>query len=453
MTGWRDLKSALVGVALACLAGSAQAETLQDALIEAYANNPTLVAQRAALRATDETLSQAVAGWRPTVRLTGEWGRGHLTSSTSQRRGPVDPNRRQLSATQPLYQGGRTLAQTRQAEASILAGRANLDATEQTVLFSVVQSYMDVVRDQSTLALRDNNVRVLQRQLEATRDRFAVGEVTRTDVAQAEARLSRAVADRTTAEGSLIQSRAAYQRAVGRAPGTLEPPPPSPSLPGNETEAQSIANELNPSLRAAVYTEQAAGYAIDVSIATLLPDISVVGDVSRSADTQVAGVNASSETVLGRIVIPLYQSGSEWSAVRQAREVRSQRRIQIDESRRQVIEGVTRAWQQYTTSSAQIGARLDQIRASEVALEGVRQEATVGSRTVLDVLDAEQELLDGRVALVAAQRDQYVATYNVKTAIGRMTARDLGLPVELYDPAPHAEEVRGKWIGFGPSPE
>jgi outer membrane protein len=452
MTGFRWGLGGL-GFGLACLVGAAQAETLQDALIEAYVNNPTLVAQRAALRATDETLSQAVSGWRPTVRFTGEWGRGHINTTTSTIRGPTDPNRRQLSATQPLYQGGRTLAQTRQAEANILAGRANLDSTEQTVLFGVVQSYMDVVRDQSTLALRDNNVRVLQRQLEATRDRFAVGEVTRTDVAQAEARLSRAVADRTTAEGALTQSRAAYQRAVGRAPGKLEPPPPSPSLPANEVEAQSMAGELSPTLRAAVYTEQAAGYAIDVSIATLLPDISIVGDVSRSSDTTIGGVNATSESVIGRVVIPLYQSGSEWSAVRQAREVRSQRRIQIDESRRQVIEGVTRAWQGYTTSTAQIAARLDQIRASEVALEGVRQEATVGSRTVLDVLDAEQELLDGRVALVAAQRDQYVATYNVKTAIGRMTARDLGLPVEMYDPVPHAEEVRGKWFGFGPAPE
>jgi TolC family type I secretion outer membrane protein len=443
-----------IGTALgALLAGGAAAETLEDALIEAYTNNPTLVAQRAALRATDETLSQAVAGWRPTVRFTGDWGRGHTTQTTSQLRGPTDPNRRQLSATQPLYQGGRTVAQTRQAEANILAGRATLDSTEQTVLLGVVTSYMDVVRDQSTLVLRDNNTKVLRRQLEATKDRFAVGEVTRTDVSQAEARLSRAVADRTTAEGNLIQSRAAFQRAVGRAPGTLEPPPVATQLPSSETEAQGIAGELSPTLRAALYNEQAAGYAVDVSVATLLPDISIIGDVSRTSDQTVGGVNTTNESVIGRIVIPLYQSGSEWSAVRQAREVRSQRRVQIDEARRQVVEGVTRAWQSYTTATAQIAARLDQIRASEVALEGVRQEATVGSRTVLDVLDAEQELLDARVALVSAQRDQNVATYNVKSSIGRLTARDLSLPVALYDPAPHAEQVRGRWIGFSPAPD
>jgi outer membrane protein len=442
-----------LALVLACLSAPVQAETLQDALIEAYTNNPTLVAQRAALRATDETLSQAVAGWRPTVRLTGEWGRGHNTQTGIPRRGPTDPNRRQLSATQPLYQGGRTTAQTRQAEANILAGRATLDSTEQTVLFGVISSYMDVIRDQSTLVLRDNNVSVLRRQLEATRDRFAVGEVTRTDVAQGEARVSRAIADRTTAEGNLTQSRAAYQRAVGRAPGTLEPPPPADQLPPNETDAQALAIDLNPTLRTAVYNEQAAGYAIDVSLATLLPDVSVVGDISRTSDIQTGGVNTTSESLIGRVVIPLYQSGSEWSAVRQAREVRSQRRIQIDEARRQVAEGVTRAWQGYTTATAQIAARLDQIRASEVALEGVRQEATVGSRTVLDVLDAEQELLDARVALVNAVRDQYVASYNVKNSVGRLTARDMGLPVQLYDPAPHTEDVRGRWIGFTPSPE
>jgi len=440
-------------LAIAWGAAPVSAETLQDALVEAYSSNPTLASQRAALRATDESLSQAVAGWRPTVRLIGEWGRAHAVTSALPLRGPSDPNRRQLQATQPLYQGGRTVAQTKQAEAGILAGRATLDATEQTVLFSVVQSYMDVIRDESTLALRGNNVRVLQRQLEATNDRFAVGEVTRTDVSQAEARLSRAVADRTTAEGNLIASRANYQRAVGRAPGRLAPPPPPPRVPTTEEEAQQVAAELNPNLRAAAYNEQAASYAIDVSIATLLPDVTVVGDVSRTGDQSSRGSNTTNESVLGRVTIPLYQSGSEWSAVRQAREVRSQRRVQIDETRRQVVQGVTSAWQQYKTATAQIAARREQIRASTVALEGVRQEATVGSRTVLDVLDAEQELLDARVALVSAERDQYVATYQVKNAIGLLTARELGLPVELYDPVPHAEEVRGKWIGFSPAPE
>ena len=437
------------------ISSGALAESLQDALIEAYTTNPTLVAQRATLRATDESLAVAVSGWRPTVRAIGEWGRQHINSSSFPRggSGPADPSRGEINATQNLYAGGQTVAQTRQAEANVLAGRAVLDNTEQTVLLSVVQAYMDVVRDQATLELRDNNVKVLQRQLEATRDRFTVGEVTRTDVSQAEARLSGSIADRTTADGNLTQSRAAFQRQVGRAPGKLEPPPPPPPPPASEDEAQLLAADLNPLLRAALYQERAADAAVDVSIATLLPSFNVIGDYQRTTDQLGPNTWNRFQSVIGRLTVPLYQSGAEYAQVRQARETRSQLKVQIDVVRRQVIEGVTRAWQAFTTATAQIVALSDQIRANSVALEGVRQEATVGSRTVLDVLNAEQELLNARVNLVSAEHDQYVAHYQVKNAIGRLSARDLGLPVDFYDPVPHAQEVRGKWIGFSPSPD
>ena len=433
-------------LALLWPAGGGQAETLEEALATAYSNNPTLRAQRAAQRAVDETVSQARAGWRPTVTLS---------ASASERRS--DTNRSSavttrplsvgISVTQTLYRGGRTVNGTQQAEANVLAARARLIAVEQQVLRDTVAAYVDVLRDQATVQLNQNNMAVLQRQLDATRDRFEVGEVTRTDISQAEARLSRARSDFIQAEGTLEISRADYANLVGHPPENLERVPPLIGLPRTQEEALEGALVRNPGLVAANSAELASDFAVRAVRGTLLPTVSLIGDLTHSEEASGAGLESDTATITARLSVPLYQSGSEHSKVRQLRQTNNQRRIEVEESRRAVIEDVTQAWERLNTATARIRSRADQVAAAELALDGVRQEAEVGSRTVLDVLDAEQELLDARVALVAVERDEYVAGFDLRAAVGRLTAEDLGLPVEVYDPTDYYRAVRNKLIG------
>jgi TolC family type I secretion outer membrane protein len=295
--------------------------------------------------------------------------------------------------------------------------------------------------------LNRNNIQVLQRQFEATQDRFEVGEITRTDVAQAEARLSRSVSDRVQSEGNLISSRAAYARLVGSMPGTLEPAPRLRDLPKSESNAIDIAMDNNPLLAAARSDEEASRHAIDVSRGRLLPTVYLNGDISHREEISVSVDEANEYGFAARVTIPLYQSGSAYSEIRQNREINSQRIVQVEEARREVVEGVTQAWESLNTARAEIQSRRDQVRAAEIALEGVRQESIVGARTTLDVLDAEQELLDARVALVVAERDEFVASFELAAAIGGLTAANLELPVELYDVEAHYREVRDlPWV-------
>ncbi len=435
------------GVALLTLSGfEAQAETLFEAMAAAYANNPTLDAQRAQLRATDENVAQAVSGWRPTVTLSGDvgWQRQEINNLGANNNTPKNIS---VSVSQPVYNGGTTVSQTNSAEANVQAGRENLHATEQTVLLQAVTVYMDVLRDQAVVQLNRNSEQVLKRQLEAAQDRFRVGEITRTDVAQAEARLSRATADRVQAEGFLISSRASYERVVGRAPGELDPPPPLPPLPVSEDEARATAVAENPNLRAARFTEQASAADVETARGGLLPTVSLSASLAHGDDTSSTVDESDTAKITANVSVPLYQSGAQYSAVRQARQVNSQRRIQIEENRRSVLESVVQSWEQLTTAKARIVSRREQVRANEIALDGVIQEAAVGSRTTLDILDAEQELLDSRVALVRAERDEYVAAYSLQSSVGRLTAQQLGLQADIYDPAVHYQKIRDKWYG------
>lgn len=436
-----------VGVlALLWSAEGGRAETLEEALVAAYSNNPTLRARRAAQRAIDETVSQARAGWRPTVTLSAAASekRSDTNRSSAVTTTPLSIG---VSVTQPLYRGGRTVNGTRQAEFNVLAGRAQLIAVEQQVLRGTVAAYVDVLRDQATVQLNLNNMTVLQRQLDATRDRFEVGEVTRTDISQAEARLSRARSDLIQAEGTLEISRANYANFVGHPPQNLERVPALTGLPRTQEEALETALALNPGLVAANSAEQASDFAVRSGRGTLMPTVSLIGDLTHSEEAAVAGLESDTATITARLSVPLYQSGSEHSKVRQLRQTNNQRRIEVEESRRGVIEDVTQAWERLNTATARIRSRADQVAAAELALDGVRQEAEVGSRTVLDVLDAEQELLDARVALVAVERDEYVAGFDLRAAVGRLTAQDLGLPVEVYDPTDYYRAVRNKLIG------
>ena len=412
--------------------GPVPAQTLFEAMLLAYGTNPTLQAERAALRAAAENVSQALAGSRPTVVLEGGTGAIHrFDSRTSDSDTPLSAA---LTVTQPVYRGGRTAAATRRAENQVRAARANLVATEQTVLLSVVRAYLDVLRDEAVVRLSRNNEQVLARQLQAARDRFEVGEVTRTDVAQAEARLSRAASDRIQAEGNLTSSRANYRRPVGAAPGRLAAAPRPTDIPASHEEAVRIALAENPLLAAARFDEAASRDAVAVSRGSLLPTVSLTGDLTYN-DAQPANIGPESATLIARVTVPLYQAGAARARLRQDRQVNAQRRVRVEEIRRQVVEAVTTAWQRLTTASARIVSRLEQVRAAELALEGVRQEAEVGSRTTLDVLDAEQELLDAQVALVRAQRDEYVAAFEVKSAIGRLTVAALGVAPGAQDEA------------------
>ncbi len=427
----------------------ASAQTLNEALIQTYQSNPTLSAARAELRATNERVPQALSNWRPLVELEGSGGKAYddnvRPTGTSDGRSPASG---ELVVTQPLYRGGRTVAGTQRAENEVLAQRARLESTEQDVLTNAVTAYADVWRDQSVLALNINNEQVLNRQLEATQDRFDVGELTRTDVAQSESRLSSATADRIGAEGNLSSSRATFENVIGVYPQRLDQPPLPSELPNSLEEVVSAAESANPRVLATSYDERAAQRSVREVEGELLPSVNLQGSVGYQHERSSRTNEGSSAEVLAIVSVPLYQQGSVSSRVRESKQVASQRRLLVREALRQAREDAISAWESLLTARAQIAALLQSVRANEIALEGVRQENAVGARTVLDVLDAEQELLDAQVGLVSAQRDEIVASYQVLSAVGRMTAADLRLNTAVYDPESDYREVREKWFGL-----
>jgi outer membrane protein len=440
-----------VGAVLLAASAGVRADTLGEALIDAYNGNPQILSERANLRSIDEGVPQALSGWRPTVTFTGSGGAQHVENKPALQIGVPqlysNPYTADVNVTQPIYPA-RVPPLTAQAEKNVEAERARNIATEETVFFSVVQAYLDVVRDQATLELSINNEQVLRRQLEATNDQFRVGAVTRTDVSQAEARVAAATASRLQASGNLQVSRANFERAVGHAPTKLEPPTLRPTLPANRDEAVSLASHNNPNVVAAIFAEDAARDGVNVARSQLLPSLALVGDINRAQDTVVRGRETTSYSLIGRLTIPLYEGGNFYSQTRQAAEVVGQRRGQTDDARRAAIQLAAQAWEQVTSGRAQIVSLQATIKAAEIALDGVRQEATVGSRTVLDVLNAEQELFTDRVQLVTAQHDMALAEFNLSQQIGRLTAADLRLPVKLYDVDVHYRSVRDKWLGF-----
>jgi outer membrane protein len=450
------------GIGIATIAGiamglgtAAHAESLADALAAAYQNNPTLLAQRASLRATDETLSQAVAGWRPTITDSASAGYTKQPSFFSQITGTgggtqiLNSRSNQISINQPIFDGLQTPYRVKQANRQILAGRAQLEATEQNIFLQTVTAYVDVIQYLAVLELDANNITVLQRTLEATRDQFRVGENTRTDVAQAEARLAAAQSDRLSAQAQVSAARAAYKSVVGDMPGTLDPVPALPKLPESQDVALQLALQTNPALQQAVYTEEASRKAIAVAKGSLLPSLSIQASRSDSKGSYSNGPATYNDRITANLTIPLYQSGAEYSRIRQAKENNSRDRLNIETERRSVTQDVTNAWNNLVAARAVIDSTKEAVRADEIALDGVRQEAAVGSRTTLDVLNAENELLTQRVNLVRAERSEYVYAYTLLQAIGQLTAEKLALPVQYYDPKVHYDRVKDKWIGFG----
>lgn len=447
------LKSALAASAALVLLGGAPAgaQTLSEALAEAYASNPTLQAQRAALRATDEGVPQARAGWRPRVELTGELTglRDESDLTTGRRESTRTTSNVQLSVTQNIYDGGATEAAVSGAQADVLAARAELAATEQSVLLDVVTAYMNVLRDEAVVDLRAQNTVRLERQLEATRDRFNAGVATLTDVAQSESRLARARSDFLSAEGDLAVSRAVFEQVVGIPATELTSPTLTPALPAGREEAKDMAVERNPAVRSALFARRSALHAIDEQTADLLPDVDLSASARRNWDEQARGTQGTRLELSALLSVPIYQQGFETSEIRQSKMTAAQAAQRIEEARRRALEEALSAWESYRTVVATITAIGEEVRAAEIALEGVREEELVGQRTVLEVLDAEQELLDANVSLVEARRDETVARFELVAAVGSLTARDLGLDVPLYDPSQHYRGVEQQWWGLG----
>ncbi len=444
----RSLIAIAVLLATTSLASPLSAETLDEALTRAYETNSTLLAARAALRATDQGVSQALSRWRPIVSAGADISRSQSYSNT---RSPATryttPRGADLSIVQPLYDPVADAA-TNRAEKDVLAARARLVTTEQQILFAAMSAYVNVVRDQALLDLNINNEQRLRRRLEAANDRFLVGEITRTDVAQSEAGLARATANRIQAEGNLAASRAVYRNAVGDPQGNFVVPKVPGNLPVMQDEAISVSSARYPDVLASEYTAQSARENIRAIEGELWPKLNVRGTMSvdRSSTTS-RSTEANSASITAEISVPLYTAGGIAARIRAAKETAFQRQFQVDDARGDAMESAARAWLSLETASASLRAYDSEIQASQIALDGVEKEALVGSRTVLDVLDAEQSLLTAKANLVGAQRNEIYAAYELKAAIGSLTARELGLQVPYYDEEKNYKDMRGKWWG------
>ncbi len=443
----------LGGMVVATLLGgrTASAESLQQALAATYLSNPTLQAERAKLRAVDEELPRARSGFRP--RIIGDADVGVQRTKTdpdAATDGTIHPKGYGVTLTQPLFRGFRTVNATRQADATILAAREDLRRVEQDVLLEAATAYMDVVRDMAIVRLRRNNVRVLAEQLAATRNRFDVGEVTRTDVAQAEARWSRARSLVNLAVANLKNSRANFERVVGHSPSRLSYPSGLERyLPRTLNEALKRGEAESPVIWAAIYREKAARHAVDVVRGEALPEVTLEASYQRRFEPSKFVDRQETGIIKGKVTIPFYLAGDVSARVRQAKETLSQRRLELAQARKSTRANIIASWGRLVSIKAQIASDRAQVKAARTALQGVREEEKVGQRTVLDVLNAEQELLDAKVALLGSRRDYVVAAFSLMAATGRLSAADLALPVVPYDPTEHYEEVKHKWVGFG----
>jgi TolC family type I secretion outer membrane protein len=427
----------------------AHASSFEDALGSAYQNNPQIKSERARLQATDEGVSQAVSGFRPTI--SANYNRGRQESSlggAAETR--TNSELKSLRVEQPIFRGGGTWSSYQSALEQVKSGQHQLSAIEQRVLLDAVTVYMNVVSSSAILELSRKNMAVLEEQLNAANTRFQVGEVTRTDVAQSEARLSDSKSRVIAAEGQLLSAIASYERVIGMRPeGTLMVPEALPELPLKLEDALQRARAANPQLLAAIYAAKASDYDVRTTKAALLPRVSLVGSMSRQKGGGQSGNTEFDQDRLGvEVAIPIYQAGAEYSRVREAAATARQRSHDSIDQRQSIDEAVIQSWEQLESAVATITTRNDQIKAAELALEGVKQEQQYGSRTVLDVLDAEQELFSARTNLVRAQRDRIVAAHSLAFTLGQLTPRNLNLQVATYDPQAHADEVGWKTIGY-----
>ncbi len=424
----------------------ASADTIESALAKAYMNNPDFNAQRAALRATDEGVQRARAGLLPSVSASSSLGRQSSTYNSSNE--VLSPRTLGVSVTQSLYNGARVTNQIDQSEKSVLAAREQLRSVEQKVLFGASSGYMAVVRDTAVLKVRQANINVLKEQLRQTEDRFNVGEVTRTDVAQVSAQLAAAEAERSAAQASLASSVASYQQIIGSMPDALADAVPLVNMvPTSLDQALLIGQADHPDIRAARFSVDIAAAGVKIAQGELLPSLALKGSLTHANDYKSADDEYNDASIVASLTIPLYEGGEVHARVRQLKETLGQRRLEADSALRAVIAEISSAWSHYITSQARIKAAETQIEAATVALNGTREEAKVGQRTTLDVLIADQTLLGAQVNLVTAQTDRVVASYRVLSSVGKLSANSLGLKVKGYDAKVHYDKVKGRLYG------
>jgi outer membrane protein len=448
-------------IATTALTGAAMpgaiADTLEGALALAYQNNPQINSARAATRAVDESVGVALSGYRPQVSATAQIGEQYLDTLA---RGTFGGNTRSvgtiatpsygLTTKQTLFNGFQTASRTRLAEGQVFSQRETLRTTEQTILLNAATAYMNLLRDAALLELQRNNVKVLEATLRQTRDRFTAGEVTRTDLAQAESSLAAGRSSLHAAESNYITSKSTYIQVIGVEPGKLASASPVDRFsPSTLVAALDRAASQNPTITKAMFDVDAAVEQVKVQESFLYPTLSLNGSMQKSygSTNSLATLESLSGSVVGQLSVPIYQGGAEYANIRQAKETLGQRRIDLDTARLFVQQNVTQSWGQLEAAKAQVDATTAQVTSAEIALDGVREEARVGQRTTLDVLNAQQALVSARTALVTAQHDRIVASYAVLASVGSLAPQVLGLRIETYDPMVHYQQVRDNWIG------
>jgi outer membrane protein len=440
-----------------------RAETMESALAKAYAGNPQLNGQRVIVRQNDEGVSQALSGYRPTLSATASVGEQYtnitgvippippgLPNGVSYTvKGYTSPWTAGLTGQQTLFNGQRNANNVRKAESQVSAARETLRMMEESVLLAAATAYMDMSRDTANLEVQQTNIRVLQRTLKDTRNRFSAGQVTATDVAQSEAQLAAGEANLHAAESTLMTTRANYRRVIGVEPNNLAPAAPVDRLsPNNLNAAIAVGSAENPTVTAALYGVDVAQLQVKIAEGALWPTLALQGSVQQQSYSNILTPNLFLGTVALNLTVPIYQGGAEYSAIRLNKENVGQQRLNVDQVRDQTRANVVQAWGQLQAAKAQIEAAIRQNDAAERALEGVRNEAQAGQRTTLDVLNAEQALVNARVSLIVAQHDRVVASYSLLSAVGRLSAQELRLPVAVYDPMVHYQQIRDAWIGL-----
>ncbi len=437
----------------------ALADTIEAALVRAYQSNPQLNAQRAQVRSTDENVPQALSGYRPKVALTASAGYQYTDTNSTAGGSPTQivrteihgadaPRSAGLTVTQNLFNGQQTANRTRAAESQVSGAREGLRVLEQQVLLAAATIYMDYLRDSAIVEVQRSNVRVLEQTLKQTRDRFNVGEVTRTDVAQSEAQLAAGRTQLLAAEATLTTTKANFRRIIGNEPEQLAPGSPvdrflPPSLPG----AVDVSLMENPNVTAAMFGIDVNYLQVKVNEGALLPTVNLQASVQQNYEQQMTIFRSFSAAAVAQVSVPIFQGGAEYALIRQSKETLAQQRLVLEQTRDQIRANTVTAWGQLVAGKAQVASAQSQVTASEIALNGVREEAKAGQRTTLDVLNAQQALVNARVALVTAQHDRVVASYAVLAAVGRLSPQVLKLPTTVYDPSVHYQQVRDSWFG------